>query len=343
MEIKIIDPTLYQGWDNLLSKHFPADIFNSASWCKVLKYTYNFEPKYFLALEKDAPLAIVPLIEIKSPITGKRAVSLPFSDYCNLLGDPFYILKILKDHILFYGRTEKWRYIEFRGKYFPEACYPSEVFLTHDIDLTASSEKLWKSLKDSNRRNIKKAVKYGLNVNFENDLGCLLNFYRLQVITRKRHGLPPQPLAFFHNIYKEILLKNLGIIVTIYSKGKLIAASIYLVFNRKAIYKFGASDHAYHFLRPNNLIMWEAINWLKENKCNTLNLGRTDSDDLGLLAYKRLWGGIESELKYHRYNIRLDKYVQPRHKTSKKFNTIIKCIPIPVLRLLGNIAYKHIG
>lgn len=342
MEIKIIDPTLYPNWNKLISDNFDPDVFHSAEWCFVLKSTYNFFPNYFLFLNNDQPLAVIPLMEIRSFLTGKRAVGLPFTDFCNLLKSENFELPPLLKEIIKYGNDKKWKYIDYRSLLFDEQRLPYKTYFTHDIDLTLSPGELWARLKSNNKRNIKKAMRLDLKIQFGKSRQDLENFYRLQVITRKRHGLPVQPFKFYKNIFENIILKNLGIIASVYYKNRMIAASIYFNFNHKAIFKYGASNHIFHQLRPNNLIMWEAINWHREKNCYLLNLGRTDRGDKGLLEYKRSWGGRESELNYFRFSCQKNKYIiSPDNKYDSILSLTGKCTPIPMLRLLGKLLYRH--
>ncbi|MDI6698999.1 MAG: GNAT family N-acetyltransferase [Candidatus Saccharicenans sp.] len=343
MKIKIVDPAFCADWNSLIKHHFDPDIFHTREWCQVLKLTYNLNPLYFAIYDEQKPTAIIPLIEINSLITGKRVVSLPFSDFCHpLIKEPDQLEEPVKG-IINYGVTQKCKYVEFRSSIFFFPGKPSETYYTHNIDLSKPSTDLWSSLRDSNRRNIKKAMRYGLKVRFEKSPEAMRNFYRLQVITRKRHGIPPQPFKFFRNIYDEMIAKNLGIIASAYYRDRMIAASIFLHFNRKALFKFGASDHTFHHLRPNNLIMWESINWHQENGCYTLSLGRTDPEDQGLLSYKRSWGSVESKLCYYRIvlarGIKLN-FIQARKRNL--FKKIFQIMPPSLLRLAGTIAYKHL-
>ena len=344
MDIRIIDPCLCPQWNKLILDNFDPDIFHSVEWCQVLKSAYKFKPAYFLATENEQPAALIPLIKVKSLITGSRAVSLPFSDYCNFLGNDPGDLKLLIEQIKGYGWREDWKYVEFRSRDFIEEADPSEIFFTHDLDLTNSSSALWSGLKDSCRRNIKKATREGLKVKFDKSWSSLEQFYRFQVITRKRHGLPPQPLKFFKSIYESIISRDFGIVVSAYYQNKPIAASVYFHFNQKGLFKYGASDPKFHHLRPNNLIMWEAIDWHRENGCSTFNLGRTDPGDEGLLNYKRLWGSKETQLKYYRYCFKKNGYI---HSASKSFNSTVtslaKFLPSFLLEVIGRIAYRHIG
>ncbi len=344
MKIKIVDPACCVDWNHRIKQHFDPDIFHSREWCRVLKLAYNLNPVYFAVYNEQQPSAIIPLIETNSPFTGKRAVSLPFTDFCHpLIKEPDLLEGIIKE-IINYGITQKWKYVEFRSSNFIfSGIKPYETFYTHDLDLTKSSNELWSRLKDSNRRNIKKAMRSGLKVTFEKNLEAIKNFYRLQVITRKRHGLPPQPFKFFMNIHEEIIARNLGIIASVYYRDRMIAAAIFFNFNQKALFKFGASDHIFHSLRPNNLIMWEAIKWHQENGCHTLNLGRTDPEDQGLLSYKRSWGPTESKMCYCRIVLATDlklKFLLARKRNL--FKKLFQLMPSPLLRLAGTVAYKHL-
>lgn len=343
MKIKITDPSLYPFWNKFIINNFDPDIFHSAEWCLVLKSTYNFFPNYFLFLNSDRPLAVIPLMEIRSFLTGNRAVGLPFTDHCNPLKNSDLDLQPLSKEIFVYGNKKKWKYIEFRSSFFTSQQPPHETYYTHNIDLSMSPGELWARLKSNNKRNIKKAMRLGLKIEFSKSRQDLENFYRLQVITRKRHGLPAQPFKFYKNIFEKIILKDLGIIASVYYKNRMIAASIYFNFNHKAIFKYGASDHIFHQLRPNNLIMWEAINWHREKNCQLLNLGRTDTGDKGLLEYKRSWGGRESELKYFRFSRHQNKYMTSPY--NKKYDSILylvgKSMPVPMLRLIGKLFYKN--
>lgn len=343
MKIRTIDPSIYPDWNDFIKTNFDPDIFHSKEWCRVLKSTYNFTPHYFLALNDSQPAAIIPLMEIRSIIKGKRAVCLPFSDFCHPLRISDFDLELARKEIINFGYIKKWRYIEFRSFPFTKNIYPFELYYTHDIDLTLSVNKLWNNLKDNNRRNLKKARRLGLNVRFENSWQSLKEFYKLQVITRKRHGLPPQPFKFFANIYKTIISQDLGVIASVYYQEKMIAASIFLNFNGKVIFKYGASDHVYHQLRPNNLIMWESINWHRSKGYYVLNLGRSSPDDSGLLAYKRLWGARESIINYYRFSFAQNGYVKYSTNQFLKITRLMALLPKNFLVFLGKILYKYSG
>jgi hypothetical protein len=84
-EVNVVDPTSDPDRDHFVSSHPNASFFHSAAWARVLCKTYGHEPNCLL-LSKDAePVALVPLLEVSSPLTGRRGVCLPFTDFCDPL------------------------------------------------------------------------------------------------------------------------------------------------------------------------------------------------------------------------------------------------------------------
>jgi lipid II:glycine glycyltransferase (peptidoglycan interpeptide bridge formation enzyme) len=105
-------------------------------------------------------------------------------------------------------------------------------------------------------------------------------------MTRKEHGLPPQPFHFFKKIHDHIISKNLGVVVLASFDRENVAGAIYFHIGEKAVFKYGASDKKFQHLRANNLVMWEAIKWYSQNGYRSLCFGRTEPENQGLLQFK---------------------------------------------------------
>jgi serine/alanine adding enzyme len=125
-------------------------------------------------------------------------------------------------------------------------------------------------------------------------------------------------------------------------KERPIAGAIYFYFGEKAIYKYGASDRIYQHLRPNNLIMWEAIKCCKQNGCKHFSLGRTDLNHGGLLQFKRGWGAKEETIHYYKYDLTKDTFVKDSSRIKPSYSFFRK-LPIPLLKLSGRLLYRHVG
>jgi hypothetical protein len=344
MDFRILDPSEHPAWDELLLLSNNPVFFHTAGWARALKVTYRFRPTYFVIMKEGRLGFLMPFMEVSSALTGLRGVSLPFTDQCSVYSPNKSTFDNAVQEVIRFAKERRWHSIEWRDPgYFDERFPPSEAYYAHDIDLTQSEHGLFAALSDSNRRNIKKATKEKVIIRFEKSLDSVRDFYKLNLITRRRHGLPPQPFAFFKNIFEQIILKDQGIVVTASHQGKMIAASVYFHFGKKALYKYGASEMKYQNLRPNNLIMWEALRWYNKRGFETLNLGRTELNNPGLLQFKRTWGGKESLLKYYRYEIGKMGYTYKTLKSAGFLSAICARTPTIVLRIVGRILYRHMG
>ena len=124
--MEIIDPTNYAGWDDLLLSTPGHSFFHSSAWARVLKDSYGYTPLYFATIKNGHFSALVPVMDVNSILTGKRGVSLPFTDYCEPIIDKDKDFADLFNSLIEYGKSRGWKYIELRGgdKYFsPESCF----------------------------------------------------------------------------------------------------------------------------------------------------------------------------------------------------------------------------
>ena len=84
--LRIINPIEYGDWDKLLSSNRNSCFFHSLGWATVLFKTYKYEPIYFTQIdENNKLLTLIPIMVKKNKISGRRAISLPFTDYCELI------------------------------------------------------------------------------------------------------------------------------------------------------------------------------------------------------------------------------------------------------------------
>ena len=85
MNIQIINPIDYPDWDDLLLTNGQTTFFHTAAWARVLSVSYQYRPLYFTVIENGKLSALIPIMEVSSLLTGKRAVSLPVTDECHAI------------------------------------------------------------------------------------------------------------------------------------------------------------------------------------------------------------------------------------------------------------------
>ena len=331
-------------WNDLISPHLNASIFHQTAWAKVLADTYGFTPVYLASFAGEKLSGALPLMEVDSWLTGKRGVSLPFTDECESLVFSGESGAALVQEALKTGRTRGWKYLELRGgKDFFNAPKPSLAFYGHKLNLTATTERLFNQFESSVRRALRKANQSGLRVEFSQTLEATAAYYSLHCATRKEHGLPPQPFKFFRSIQEHILGKNLGIIATAKFQERPVASAVYFFQGAAAVYKFGASLKTALDARANNLVMWQAIQWLAARGIKELKFGRTSLHHEGLRRYKLGWGTEEYPINYYKYDFGTGALVSERDASSGWHNSLFRALPLPVSKSIGRLLYKHVA
>ncbi len=342
--VQRLSPISEERWDSRLPANAGCSFFHGTAWAKVLQQTYGYQPNYFATQAGEHLDALLPVMEVDSWLTGRRGVSLPFTDYCEPLAGDSPAFQQLFDQAVEYGRDRHWKYLELRGgKQFLATTLPSQRFYGHELVLVDDEKELFAALTSSVRRAIRKAEKQGVTVEILQDARGIKEFYSLQCQTRRKHGLPPQPFKFFQNLQQYILAEGGGMIMLARLGARTIAGSIFFHAGQQAIYKFGASDEAMLELRGNDLVMWAGIKHYASRGFRTLHLGRTSLINEGLRRFKRAWGTREHAIEYFKYDLRKSAFVTDRDQASGWYNRIFAALPLSVSRLLGAVLYRHVA
>jgi len=340
---QIVSPLQNTHWDELALGMSDYTFFHSSCWAKTLAEAYRYTPFYFVLTAGGKPSAALACMEVSSVLTGRRGVCLPFSDYCPPLSTDQRQIPALFHEVFQWGIGRGWKYMEWRtGGSILGGQILYQAYLGHRLSLGRTEDELSGMLRDSTKRNMQKAVREGVRILVLHSEEAMHAFYRLNCMTRRDHGLPPQPKSFFGKVYKHVIAPKNGCVILAVWENKPIAASIYVHFGDKATFKYGASDKRFHYLRANNLVMYEAIRLYAGQGYQTLDLGRTDLQNKGLLQFKRGWGGVEYPIHYYRYNLEAGSFEKEVRDLSKH-KPLVRKLPIPVLELAGKILYRHMG
>lgn len=339
-----MNPLTYPSWDSQVPALPGFTFFHSKAWVRVLRDTYGHRPFYVCRLVDGRLQAILPVMEVTSPWTGRRGVSLPFTDACPLLESDESDQASLHDQAIKLGEVRNWRYLECKSNQrdWPGSS-PVIVFYGHVVQLERQQHASFDSFQSATQRNIRRAEAAGLKITFSTCHASLRTFYALHNLTRQRRGLPPQGFAFFENIHRHVLARDHGFIVTARMNEVPVAAAIFFHQGRQAIFKFGASNYAFQDLRANNLVMWEAIKRYASAGFTHLNLGRTSLCNQGLRRFKRGFGAHEERIENCRYNLQKHAFAPENQPVKETSSYLFRCLSLPLLRLAGRILYPHLS
>lgn len=342
------DPLCDPRWHNLILAHPRSSAFHTAGWLEALRRTYGYRPIAFTTSAPSEPLDnMLVFCEVSSWATGKRLVSLPFSDHCDPLVDRADDLLEVTGFLSRQACDRGWKYIELRPRSDPHCLslrgdftLDSEFWL-HTLDLRGELQNvLQRCHPDCVRRKVRRAEREGLRYEQGRSEALLEKFYLLLVRTRRRHSLPPQPIAWFKN-----LLACLGesVQIRVASKGNVpTAAIVTLAFRNTVTYKYGCSDASFHNLGGMPWLFWHTIQEAKAAGFHELDLGRCDCDNMGLAAFKEHLGATRSRIAYHRYPAGA-KHGLHHEWITRIQKPLFTCLPDSLLRATGRLIYRHIG
>jgi hypothetical protein len=250
---------------------------------------------------------------------------------------------------------ERLRYIEVRPL---ESAVPESssllrsaaAYCFHSIDLRPDIQTLFRNChRDSTQRKIQRAERERLIYEEGRTPALIDAFYDLQLLTRRRHGLPPQPKQWFRNLAS--CLGDAALFRVAYKDARPVAAILTLRHKDTMVYKYGCSDITCNRFGGIHLLLWRSIEEAKRDELRTFDLGRSDFDGGGLIAFKDRWGSQRSVLRYSRFtSVRSPKGMYAGDVSadrgrggSRWLSKVFAYTPGVVARAMGQWLYRHVG
>ena len=171
MTVYKIDPIKDRRWTEFLHKHPAASVFHTPGWLEALQRTYGYEPVVFTTSPPETELRNgIPFCRITTWLTGRRLVSLPFSDHCApLVENSAELTCLLRSVAAGSSRSEKWNYVEIRASdlHLPSlrSFEKAKAYSFHKLDLRPSMDELFQGFhKDCVQRKIHRAEREGADL-----------------------------------------------------------------------------------------------------------------------------------------------------------------------------------
>lgn len=344
--LHILDPLTDPRWDAFVYSHPAASVFHRREWLKSLRDSYGYEPFAMTANGFGAALdhAIV-WCKVSSWMTGRRCISLPFSDHCAVLA-PEPRAKELAEESIGQLTREGWANIELRSTkrltvpHGTDSC----VYAWHLLDLTQGLDTLLRGTHPSStQRKIRRAQREGVSILAGRSPDLLEHFYSLLLHTRRRHRLPPQPKRWFATLVREFG-SDLEIRVAFHA-DRPIASILTLRHNQTLVYKNGCSRQEDHPLGGMQLLLWTAIEAAKDAGLTALDLGRSDLDNPGLIRFKDNWGARRQDLTYLGWAGCAQSSLKANTQTWKRkvAGAFFNRLPARFGPTVGGLVYRHLA
>jgi hypothetical protein len=209
----------------------------------------------------------------------------------------------------------------------------------HKVDLRPDPETIFGSFHNTCiKRKIRRSEREGLQYEAGRSPSSLVKFYQLLLLTRRRHRLPPQPMAWFRNL-AACFGERLTIRVAS-EGGRPIASILTLLHNKTLVYKYGCSDEALHKLGAMPMLFWKAIQEEKQRGAEELDLGRSTISNPGLSVFKQHLGAVCSRLSYYRFG---QRELSITDWNMRAVRAVFARMPAPLAQIAGTVLYRHMG
>lgn len=317
MYIELAESQDADKWNNIVEKDKNGLFFDKYEWCQALgKISNNNKPLPFFIKENDEIIGIFPSCLIKKGFyLGLE--SLPFSDYG---GGPFFrrndtendselIVSLIGNLIKFAIKNNCIKISIRRGyysnlikeNYFDKKIITESNNCSFIIDLGQGVKEVFKNLKSSRKKSIKKAEKKDIYVREVFDKDDLNIFYNLYVNNMNRLKSIPYPYDVLDYIWDNFILNDEAKMFISESKNEPIGGL--LLFHYKGIchgWSCGVLEK-HRDKSPMDLLIWHSMKWAFERNLHFYDLGSTRNDpSSGHYFYKNSWGGEKKGLyNYH--------------------------------------------
>jgi hypothetical protein len=343
--------TLTKQQDGLLNEFLArtegATIYHTPEWRDTVTFTYGYRPVYLARTADHAIDAVLPLMLVRSGLTGTRLVSLPFANICGPLGRPDCFASLLEEAVRTM-RLENAKTLEIRTQsglndLNDERFKRVNYFVTSIVPLDPDPEAAWRRLKGDVRTKVRQASRKGVEVREGSTLDDLKHFYSLFAEGRLRHGVPPQPFSFFLNLWKEMGPAKRLLLMAEY-RGRPVGALFNLAFGGTLSGAYIGSRAKYRSLRTNIILNWKAIEAGCLRGYSWFDFLRTARPSRSLREFKKRWNAHEVDLNYMYYPAVYGTAATVEGSLKYRMMTVVlKRSPAFVGRFLGRVLYRHLG
>lgn len=319
-------------WLSLVKSSPRASLYHSERWIDLLSQIYNLCISIAQIDGADGRRAACVFAKSRNPLR-RRMVALPFSDNCPPLGEPDACAELLNALASMQPRLGA---IEIRGIAAANPWTTLDHFGLWTLNLRANSRILERGLSKNFRRNVKKALRQTIRI--ERGLSCDLieRFYRLNLESRSRLGLPSPPLRFFRAVGAlfgadaEIWLAS--------SAGRDLATVFLLSAGSRLYYKWSARGNS-EVLGASHLLLWSIIE-ASAGRFDEFDLGRADQRNKGLVRFKQEMGArvatLPSSFLPCAPRLNSAEYLSG---ASLVLSRLWKRLPLPFARVFGGAIY----
>jgi hypothetical protein len=213
-----------KSWNAFVEQHPGASGYHLTGWRPIFENVFGHRTHYLSARRGDRMVGILPLVEFRSHVFGRFAVSLPFLNQGGVVAEDDETARALVERAIEVARSGSLHHMELRHE---QRRFPDLADKQHKVSmrlgLPGTADALWNALDRKVRNQIRKAEKSGLVI--ESGGSELVDaFYEVFAENMRDLGTPVYPRAFFAAVMERFPARTRIHVVRL--DGEVIASSL---------------------------------------------------------------------------------------------------------------------
>jgi FemAB-related protein (PEP-CTERM system-associated) len=272
-----------------------ASGYHLSGWRSIFESVFGHRTLNIAALRGDRVAGVLPLVEFRSRLFGRFAVSLPFVNQGGVVADDEHAARALLERAVLDARDRGLTHVELRHE---RRQFTGLADKQHKVSmrlaLPESADVLWGRLDRKARNQVRKAEKSGLVV-ATGGAECLDGFYRVFAENMRDLGTPVYPRALFAAVMERFPERTRVHHVSL--DGEVVAASLTFSWRDTVEVPWASSLRAHRDKSPNNLLYWAMLREAIADKRRIFDFGRSTPEE-GTYHFKAQWGAIPGPMHW---------------------------------------------
>ena len=341
VEIKALDSTTFDVWDDYVEKAPAATFFHRAGWSTVLQRAFGHKTQFLYAEQNGDIVGILPLAEVKSLLFGHSLSSLPFCVYGGIVADTEDAAAALRKAACELADRLRVGALELRNYHPSDSGWPvKELYFTFRKAIEPDDETNLKAIPNRQRAMIRKGIGEGLQSDWDPGTERLYRVYSESV----RNLGTPVFSAKYLRILREVFADDCSVLM-ITQEGQDVAGVMSFYFRDEVLPYYGGSTAEARTIKGvNHFMYWELMRRSREQGVRLFDFGRSKADT-GPFSFKKNFGFKPQPLPYEYYLVR-SPAVPDVNPLNPKYRMMVNAwsrLPLPLANLLGPPLARNLG
>lgn len=276
-----------KSWNAFVEQHPGASGYHLTGWRPIFENVFGHRTHYLSARRGDRVVGILPLVEFRSHVFGRFAVSLPFLNQGGVVAEDDETGRALVERAIEVARSGSLHHMELRHE---QRRFPDLADKQHKVSmrlgLPGTADALWNALDRKVRNQIRKAEKSGL-VTESGGSELVDAFYGVFAENMRDLGTPVYPRAFFAAVMERFPARTRIHMVRL--DGEVIASSLTFAWRDGVEVPWASSLRRHRDKSPSNLLYWSMLQQAVAEGRRVFDFGRSTPNE-GTYHFKLQWG-----------------------------------------------------